>query len=261
MLSDVSRREIAEAFHAAERDRRQMTAPSETHPGFDIDDAYAVQRYQLEQQLADGASLLGHKVGLTAKAMQDMLGVKEPDFGHLLDTMILPDGAAVRLADLCMPRVEPELAFVLDRPLRGQDTTIADVLEATEYVVAALEVIDSRVKDWRITLPDTIADNASCGRVVLGTDRVDPGDLDLRLTGCLLSVDDEIAETGASGAVLGNPAAAVAWLATTLGRRGVALGAGEVIMPGSCTKALPVAAGQSVKAEFAGVGTVTTRFE
>jgi 2-keto-4-pentenoate hydratase len=231
-----------------------------SHPGMSVDDAYAIQRAQADAWTAAGARIKGHKVGLTSAAMQRQMGVGQPDFGILLDSMFLPESAPIDAGRFLQPRVEPEIAFVLGRPLSGPGATAADAVAAVEYVLPALEVIDSRIADWKITLPDTIADNASSGGVVLGTRPVRLDDLDLTLMGCLLHRDGNLIDTGAGGAVLGSPINALVWLANVLGERGVALEAGHVVLPGSITAAVPVAPGQTLTATFAGIGSVTARF-
>ena len=259
-IEDATRQAIADALHGAERDRRPITPVTETWPGLDISDAYAIQRTNVDRRVAAGAVVRGHKVGLTARAMQEMLGVSEPDYGHLLDDMFVADGSATTADRYCAPRIEPEVAFVLDAPLPAPGCTVADVLRATAFVVPALEIIDSRVADWRITLADTIADNASSAGVVVGARTTPIDGLDLATLGVVLRRNGEIVETGAAGAVLGNPVLAVAWLANTLHRLGVRLAAGHVVLPGSCTRALDVRAGEVVRADFDVLGGVSVGF-
>ena len=192
--------------------------------------------------------------------MQRQLGVDQPDYGHLLDRMFWPEYEPIPIGRFLQPRVEPEMAFVLARPLRGPGVTVADAIAAVDFVLPALELIDSRIRDWKIGLADTIADNASSGGVVLGSSPVPLGAADLRLAGCTLHKNGELAGTGAGGAVLGSPLTSLVWLANTVGARGVALEAGQVILPGSVTAAIPVGAGDTVTATFAGLGSVTARF-
>jgi 2-keto-4-pentenoate hydratase len=234
---------------------------SETYPGMTVEDAYAVQGLQLDRWKAAGRVVKGHKVGLTARVMQRQLGVDQPDYGQLTDTMLLSEGQPLRMRDFIAPRVEPEIAFVLGRDLTGPGVSVVDAIRAVEFVLPALEIIDSRIVDWRIGLVDTIADNASSGAVVLGSRPVLLGALDLRLTGCVLSVDGEVRATGAGGAVLGSPVHALAWLANTVGPHGVTLEAGQVVIPGSLTAAQPIRPGGVVSARFGGLGTLTTRME
>lgn len=261
MLDADERRRAADELALAERSRIPIEPLTRTYPKLEVADAYEIQRLQIQQKLLSGRAVRGHKVGLTSRAMQQMLGVAEPDYGHLLDDMFVSEGGVVPTRELCQPRVEFELAFVLGAALPSPGCSVADVLRATAYVAPAIEIIDSRIRDWKITLCDTIADNASSARVVLGGTAAQVKDLDLRLVGVLGWKNGELVETGASGAVLGNPATAVAWLANKLHEFGVQLEPGHVVMPGSCTRAIPVEAGDVVTAEFAGLGALTISFE
>jgi 2-keto-4-pentenoate hydratase len=245
-------------------DAADLRAPvppmTEQFPDFDIEDAYAVQLAGIADRLAAGETVKGHKVGLTSVAMQRQFGVEEPDYGHLLAGMLVPDGAQVRADAYCQPRIEPEIGFVLADPLRGPGVSVADVLAATAFVTPALELIDSRIVDWRITLADTVADNASSAAVVLGGSRLPLDGLDLRLVGVVMRCNGEVVGTGAGGAVLGNPVTAVAWLVNKLAEFDAGLAAGEVVLPGSCTAAVPVGAGDVISAEFDGLGGVSVEF-
>jgi 2-keto-4-pentenoate hydratase len=233
---------------------------TDDYPDTSIDDAYAIQLAQVASWTGAGARVKGHKVGLTSAAMQRQLGVDQPDFGHLLDSMFLPEGVPAGIGRFLQPRAEPEIAFVLGRPLAGPGVTAADAIAAVDFVLPALEIIDSRITDWKITLADTIADNASSGAVVLGTRPIRPEALDLALTGCLLYRNGRIEGTGAGGAVLGSPVNALVWLANTLGSRGVTLEAGHVVMPGSVTAAIPLSAGDTISASFGQIGSVSITF-
>jgi 2-keto-4-pentenoate hydratase len=260
VISDADRQAGATSLAVAERDRAPIEPLTQQWPDLDVVDAYEIQLINARERLAGGALLRGHKVGLTARAMQQMLGVDEPDYGHLFAEMFVSEGGQLPTADFCYPRVEVEVAFVLGDALQGPGVSVADVLRATSFVLPAIEVIDSRVRDWKITLPDTIADNASSARVVLGGNATRPHEVDLRSLGCVLRKNGEIAETGASGAALGNPATAVAWLANKLAQFGTALEAGHVIMPGACTRAIDVGAGDSIRGEFDQLGSVAVSF-
>ncbi|MDO8185691.1 hypothetical protein Q5424_15560 [Conexibacter sp. JD483] len=251
----------------AERTRVAVAPVIERHPSATIADAYAIQLAGRALRLgAPGAALVGRKVGLTSRVMQEMMGVDQPDFGYLTAAMISPDGAALDPAEFLAPRVEAEIAFRLRAPLSGAALTIDDVLAATEAVAPALEVIDSRIADWRIGIVDTIADNASSGHVVLGewTALDALAGLDLATVPVTLAVTpDGDANTGTGAAVLGHPAAPIAWLARALHQydAGAAIDAGAVVIPGAVSRALPVAAGQTARATFAGLGEVTATFE
>lgn len=252
--------EAAQALYEAERTRQALPPLVETYEGLSADEAYAIQRLLIDRKVRDGAKIVGHKIGLTSVAMQQLLGVDQPDFGQLLDTMILADGATLRRDDLIYPRVEAEIAFVLKDELRGPGINVATVLSATRYVFAALEVVDSRIADWRIKLADTIADNASSCRMVMGGRYVPPDDLDLRLIGLVLEKNGEVANTAAGAAVLGHPAQAVAWLANKLGEFDTPLKAGAVILPGALSAAVTVERGDAVRATFDRLGSVSVRF-
>ena len=233
---------------------------STAYPGLSADDAYAIQLAQVTAWTAGGAVVKGHKVGLTSAAMQHQLGVDQPDFGHLLDSMFLPEGITADYGRFAQPKAEPEIAFVLGRPLSGPGVTVAEALSAVDFMLPALEIIDSRIEDWKITLSDTIADNASSGAVVLGSRPVRPDAIDLTLTGCLLCRNGRIEGTGAGGAVLGSPVNALVWLANILGPRGVTLEPGHVVLPGSVCAAIPFGPGDTVSATFDRIGSVSITF-
>ncbi|MER7015261.1 2-keto-4-pentenoate hydratase [Saccharopolyspora sp. NPDC000359] len=260
MLDATTRQAAADALWAAQRDRAPIDPLVQRFPGIDVVDAYAIQLLNVGRQLSAGAVVRGHKVGLSSPVMQQMMGVDEPDYGHLLDTMVLAQDRPVETARYCYPRIEVEIGFVLGDSLPGEGCTEADVLAATDHVVPSLELIDSRIRDWRIGLADTIADNASSGGVVLGEARAKPDELDLAdIDAVLFSGGTEIAR-GNTAAVLGNPTTAVAWLARKVAAFGVRLEAGHLVLPGSCTRAVDVAPGGEYRAEFTGLGSVTARF-
>lgn len=232
-----------------------------TYGDISIDDAYAIQRIQTDAWVENGAVIKGHKVGLTSAAMQKQMGVDTPDFGVLTDRMFFPEGVTADITRFLQPRAEPEIGFVLGKPLSGPGVTVAEAVAAIDFVLPALELIDSRIADWKITLPDTIADNASSGGLVLGSHPVSPKDIDLSLTGCLVHRNGRLIDTGAGGAVLGgSPVNALVWLANVLGERGVSLEAGHVILPGSVTAAFPVNPGDTISATFDRIGTVGITF-
>lgn len=231
-----------------------------TYPELTLDDAYAIQLLQIAELTGAGRTVKGHKVGLTSAAMQRLLGVSEPDFGHLLDDFFYLEHAPIPVDRFVQPRIEPEVAFVLRGPLRGPGVTAHEAIAAVDFVLPALEIVDSRIEDWKIALPDTIADNASSGALVLGSTPTRLADVDLRLCGAVLTRNGTVVGTGAGGAVLGSPLTSLVWLANTLGARGVGLDAGHVILPGAVCAMVPVAAGDSFTATFAGLGSVTARF-
>ena len=252
---------LAEALWEAERSRVPISPLSEIHAGITVEDAYAVQGLNLERRLTGGARLLGRKVGLTAKAMQQMLEVDEPDYGALMDDMFIEEGDTVDLGTLIAPRIEGELAFVLGHDLIGPGVTAVAAARAVAGVTPALEIIDSRIANWKITLADTVADNASCGRVMLSGGLTSIDGLDLRLIGMALERNGEIVETGAGAAVLGNPLRCVAWLANKLAQFGEGLRAGDVVLAGALHRAVELHAGDVIRAEFAHLGAVTAHFE
>jgi 2-oxopent-4-enoate hydratase len=253
--------EIMEQLDTAERTRVSIPPLTETHPSLTADDAYAVQAAWLEHKLSAGGQLAGRKIGLTSRAMQQQLGVGEPDFGFLLHAMLVPSGSSLRRQDLLLPRVEPEIAFWLQSDLRGPGVTRDQVLAATRGVSAALEIVDSRIANWRIKLADTIADNGSSARAVI-SDRVVPlSDLDLQQEVVQLFRNDEQVGTGSSADVLGHPAEAVAWLANRLADFGSQLSAGQVVLPGAMCASVFAESGENFRAEFPHLGSVQVRFE
>ena len=260
MLSPSDRQAAADQLWSAERDRAPIEPLTETFPGIDVVDAYEIQLLNITRQRNAGAGVYGHKVGLSSPVMQQMMGVDEPDYGHLLDPMVLREDVPVPTDRFCYPRIEVEVAYVLGATLPGEGCTEADVLAATEYLAPSIELIDSRIVDWRIGLADTIADNASSAGVVLGAARVSPRDLDPADIDAVLFQDGKKVARGNTNAVLGNPTTAVAWLARTVASFGVKLEAGHVILPGSCTRAFDVRAGSTFRAEFAGLGSVALSF-
>jgi 2-keto-4-pentenoate hydratase len=250
----------AKSLLAAYEERAGIAPLTETYPGMTAADAYAIQLHQVRVWTDEGRRVRGHKVGLTSAVMQRQFGVGRPDYGHLTDDMFHLESLPIPVDRFISPRVEPEIAFVLKKSLTGPGVNAADAISAVDYVLPALEIIDSRIRDWKIALPDTIADNASSGGVVLGSTPASLTALDLRLVGCVVQQAGEVVATGAGGAALGSPLNALVWLANTLGPLGVTLEAGSVVMPGSITAAIPVVPGDSVTATFAGLGSVTARF-
>ena len=252
--------ELADRLWQAEIERVPIAAITDDHQDLTVQDAYAIQSRNIERRVRAGAVVRGRKVGLTSKPMQRLLGVDEPDFGLLLDDMFVEDGDEIAPQTLLQPRVEAEMAFIMARDLAGPGATVADALTAVAGVLPAIEVVDSRIADWRIKLVDTVADNASCGRLVLGGTLTPVTALDLRLTGMLLYRNGVPMDSGAGAAALGNPARCVAWLANKLATFGAGLRAGDIVLPGAVHKMVDVAPGDSFRADFAGIGSVTARF-
>jgi 2-oxopent-4-enoate/cis-2-oxohex-4-enoate hydratase len=221
-------------------------------PGVTIDDAYAISRRMLARRLADGERVVGKKIGVTSEAVQRMLDVHQPDFGFLTDAMLFESGAAIPIGEkLIQPRAEGEIAFVLARDLAGPGVTEADVLAATRAVRPCFEIVDSRIRDWKIRIEDTVADNASSGVFVLGPDEVDPRAVDLVACRIRVEKNGTPLSEGVGAAALGSPVHCVAWLANTLSRYGIALEAGEVILSGSL---VPAGAGEGRRPHAAGAG-------
>jgi len=259
-LTEVQVRDVSHELMEAERTAKPVDPITARFGGITIADAYRIQLATIDAKLAAGRRVIGKKIGLTSKAMQDLLGVSEPDYGHLLDDMLVQEGEAIVSAALCQPKAEGEIAFVLKRDLRGPGLTAVDVLRATEGVMAAIEVVDSRIRDWKIKIQDTVADNASSARFVLGSRMVDPWDLDLRLVGMVLEKNGQVVSTGTGAAVLGHPAASVAWLANKLSEYGLGLAAGEIVLSGAITAAPPAGPGDVFKVTFDRLGSVGCRF-
>jgi 2-oxo-hept-3-ene-1,7-dioate hydratase len=259
MLSDADRQKAADTLMNAEKTRVQATQLSVTFPGITFEDAYAISTECAKRRMAAGAKLIGHKVGLTSKAMQQSSQIDEPDYGYLFDDMMVADGAKVPHENYCIPRVEIELAFLLGQPLRGPGIRLPDVLRATEYVIPALEIVDARVQNPR-KIFDTIADNGAAASIVTGGRPVRPMDVDLRWVGGIMYVNGEIEETGLAAGVLGHPALGVAWLANKLGEHGVALEAGHLVLAGSFTRVVFARRGDTIHGDFGPLGSVAVQF-
>ncbi|WP_347250368.1 2-oxopent-4-enoate hydratase [Zoogloea sp.] len=241
--------------------KRETLAPlSERHPEITIEDAYQIQQQMIARRLAAGERVVGKKIGVTSKVVMNMLNVHQPDFGWLLDGMVYNEGEAIPANTLIQPRAEGEIAFLMKKDLMGPGLTAADILSATEGVMACFEIVDSRIKDWKIKIQDTVADNASCGVLVLGDRIVDPRKVDLATCGMVLEKNGEIVGTGSGAAALGHPCNAMAWLANTLGRLGIGLKAGDIVLSGSLAALIPVTAGDSLRVSIGGIGGCSVRF-
>lgn len=252
--------EIADVIDRAQSEARTISKVTDAHPGMDVGDAYAVQRELLGRWRSAGRRLSGYKAGLTSKAKMAQMGVDQPTFALLTDDMWRPDGGVVETAGLIHPRVEAEIAFLTNAPLRGPGCTVAVVLEATEYVAAAIEILDSRYANFSFDLVSVIADNASSARYVTGGRPRRPQGLDLTTLGVVLEKNGEIVGLAAAAAVLGHPARSVAMLVDFLAESGEELPAGTFVMTGGVTEAIPVAAGDCVTARVAELGSVSIRF-
>lgn len=249
----------AAALRTAEATRIAISPLTEEDTLLNIDDAYQIQLANVEYALGEGHEISGKKIGLTSEGIQKQLGVSEPDYGHLFATMNCVDGK-VKTEELLQPKIEGEIAFVLKAGLTGGSVTAKDVLIATDYVVAAFEIVDSRVADWKIKLVDTVADNASSGRYILGTTRLKLEEVALPKVSMRLFKNNELIQQGTGAAVLGDPCNAVAWLANRLWEYGVPLNAGEVILSGAFSAAPAAAKGDIFRAEFSGFGVVQAEF-
>ena len=233
---------------------------SSRHPDITIEDAYAIQQRLIARRLGAGERVVGKKIGVTSQAVMNMLGVFQPDFGILLDGMVYNEGQPIEARTLIQPKAEGEIAFVLKKDLMGPGVTAADVMAATEGVMACFEIVDSRIRDWKIQIQDTVADNASCGVFVLGDRAVDPRHIDLSTCGMVLEKNGEIIGTGAGAAALGSPVNAVTWLVNTLGQLGIGMKAGEVILSGALAAMSPAKAGDNFRVSIGGLGSCSVRF-
>jgi 2-oxo-hept-3-ene-1,7-dioate hydratase len=257
-LSAAQIRKAAQSLFAAERDNVPTTPISEAYPSADVADAYKISMAVTELKLKAGRTVKGHKIGLTSKAMRSLTGATEPDYGTMFDNWFVLEGSTVARERMNRPLVEVELAFVLKAPLVGPAVNAADVIRATDFILPAMEIVDSRQQGRGPTpLVDSIADAASCGFVVLGGNPAGLLDVDIRRIGASLAVNGVIEESGVSSAVMGNPISSVAWLANTLHTFGVTMQAGHVVLSGSFIKAIPFGAGDNLLAHFDHLGEVT----
>ena len=247
-------------LYDALRERRTIAPLTGEDASLTIDDAYAISLDVLARRQADGERVVGKKIGVTSKAVQDMLGVHQPDFGFLTDRMWIAGDIDIASEGLIQPRAEAEIAFVLKDGLKGPGVTAAQVLDATESIAPCFEIVDSRIADWKIGIVDTVADNASCGVFVIGEARADPRAHDLPALHVTVTKNGEPLSEGYGSAVQGSPAEAVAWLANTLGAHGVTLDAGDVILSGSLVPLAPAVAGDVFEMELHGIGRCVARF-
>jgi len=259
MLSQADRKKAADILIAAEKERKQAVQLTKTWPDITFEDAYAISTEVANRKIAGGAKLIGHKVGLTSKAMQRSSQIDEPDYGHLLDNMMIADGARIPHDSFCRPRVEIELAFILGKRLKGPGVGLPEVLRATEYVVPAIEIVDARMVNPR-KIFDTISDNGAAAGIVVGGRPVGPMDIDLRWVGGLMMRNSEIEETGVAAGVLGHPAMGVAWLANKLGHLGTPLEAGHLVLAGSFTRVVWAQKGDTIRADFGSLGSISLQF-
>lgn len=259
-LSAAAIAQIAAELAEADRTHGMIPRITARYPDATVEDAYAIQGVWRDAQQAAGRRLVGRKIGLTSKAMQQATGITEPDYGVILDDTVYRSGAEIPVDHFSNVRIEVELAFVMREPLEGPDRTLADALAAVEYAVPALEVLNSHVEMEGRTIVDTIADNAAYGAIVLGEVRKRPDEIDLRWVPGVLSKNGGIEETGVAAGVLGHPATGVAWLANKLHQHGARLEAGEIILAGSFTRPMWVARGDEVLCDYREMGTIACRF-
>jgi len=254
--------QLGDELYAALRGGHTVVPLTDRENDIQIEDAYHISLRMLNRRVEnDGETIVGKKIGVTSKPVQEMLGVFQPDFGFLTDTMAYPDGADIPVAgNLIAPKAEGEIAFRLKKDLVGPGVTEADVLDATETIIPCFEIVDSRIEDWKIKIQDTVADNASCGVFVLGKNEVDPRDYDLPDLKMTIYKNGEFHSEGLGSAVQGNPLTAVAWLANTLGEFGIPFKAGELILSGSLAPLIPVVAGDEMSLEIEGIGGCSCKF-
>jgi 2-oxo-hept-3-ene-1,7-dioate hydratase len=267
MLSQEQILKAAHRLHTAETERQQIPAITLEHPSMTMADAYAIQKTWVDQKIESGRSVIGYKVGLTSRAMQMAVNIDEPDYGVLLDDMLFEDGATLKASDFLDPRIEVELAFVLKKPLFGENVSIFDVYNATDYVIPALELIAARCMrtdpetGYTRKVYDTIADNAANAGIILGGRPIKVDEIDLRWAGSMLYLNGQIEETGLAGGVLGHPAKGISWVCKRFAPHGIGLEPGQVILAGSFTRPVPVKAGDTVHADFGPLGGIGIRFE
>lgn len=259
MLTEAQRAEAVASLLESHRTKVQGRRPSEMFPEIAIEDSYAISSAVAAERVKAGRRIVGHKIGLTSKAMQASSKIDEPDYGYLFDDLVLSDGAKVPFDSFCVPRVEPELTFILKEPLKGPGIGLVDVLRATEWVVPSIEIIDARVTEPR-KIYDTVADNGAAAGIVLGGRPVRPDAVDLRWVGAVFYRNSEIEETGLAAGVLGHPAMAIAWLANKVGPFGTTLEPGHLMLSGSFTRPVWAAKGDTLHADFGPLGSVAVQF-
>lgn len=259
MLTEHDRSTAAKTLIKAEKDRIQAPQVSVTFPDVEIEDAYAISQTVARMRAEAGGVLVGHKVGLTSKAMQASSKIDEPDYGHVFEEMMIEDGATVPFTNYCVPRVEPELTFLLGQNLMGPNVTGADVMAATDWVVPSIEIIDARVLEPR-KIFDTVSDNGAAAGLILGKQRFKPHEVDLPWVGALFRRNGEIEETGIAAGVMDHPANAVAWLCNKLATFGVGLQAGHLVLSGSFTRPVWASKGDELVADFGPLGTISVTF-
>jgi len=264
VLDEQKTQAFADELYDALRNQQMIEPLTDREPNMTIEDAYAVSAALLDKRIKlDGEKIIGKKIGVTSKAVQNMLGVYQPDFGYLTDAMVIDESEVLSITEkMIQPKAEGEIAFILKHDLIGPGVNVSDVLRATDFIVPCFEIVDSRVKDWKIKIQDTVADNASCGYFLLGNQAVDPRSVDLSTCGMVVELNGQVISTGSGAAALdASPLSCVVWLANTLGKFGVSLKAGEVILSGSLVPLQPVKAGDYMSVSIGGVGRTSVRFK
>ena len=251
---------LGDELYGALVSREAIEPLTSRYPEITVEDAYRIQQRMISRRLEKGERIVGKKIGVTSKAVMNMLGVGQPDFGCMLDGMAYQEGQAVEIKTLIQPKAEGEIAFVMKKDIFGPGVTAAEVLAATEGVMVCFEIVDSRIRDWNIKIQDTVADNASCGGFVLGSSLADVRQLDLITCGMVLEKNGEIVVTGAGAATMNSPVNAIVWLANTLGRLGIPLKAGEIVLSGALGAMVPVGAGDQLRVSIGGIGSCAIRY-
>lgn len=259
MLTDAQRMAAAESLLRSHETKVQGERPSRMYPEIEIEDSYAISSIVAQKRMEQGRRIVGHKIGLTSKAMQAASKIDEPDYGYIFDDLLLEDGTEVPFENYCVPRVEPELTFILKEPLKGPGVGLVDVMRATEWVVPSIEIIDARVTEPR-KIFDTVADNGAAAGLVLGGRPVRPEDVDLRWVGAVFYRNAGIEETGLAAGVLGHPAMAIAWLANKLAPFDTVLEPGHMMLSGSFTRPVWANKGDTLHADFGPLGSVAVQF-
>jgi 2-oxo-hept-3-ene-1,7-dioate hydratase len=266
MLSKEQIETAAKRLFDAEKNRVQIPALTLEFSDMTMDDAYAIQRCWVDMKIANGASIKGYKIGLTSRAMQMAVNIDQPDYGILLDDMFFEDGAQIKVDDFLDPRIEVELAFVLKEPLFGDNVSIFDVYNATDYVIPSLELIAARchrtdpATGYTRKVYDTISDNAANAGIILGGRPIRPTDMDIRWAGAMLYLNGQIEETGLAAGVMGHPAKGISWVCKRFAPHGIGLEPGQVVLAGSFTRPVPVKAGDTVHADYGPLGGISVKF-
>jgi 2-oxopent-4-enoate/cis-2-oxohex-4-enoate hydratase len=261
MLEKSVIKHLGNELYEALKNQTPVEPLTTRYPQIGEDDAYKISLQMLNRRIESGEKVVGKKIGVTSAAVMEMLNVHQPDYGYLTNVMMHSTGVELDIsAGMIAPRAEGEVAFVLKKRLLGPGISNADVISATDFVMPCFEIVDSRIANWEIKIEDTIADNASCGAVILGNGAVDLQDIDLATCGIVVSLNGELISTGAGAAAMGSPINCVTWLANTLGSIGIPLEAGEVILSGSLLPRQPVQSGDSIEMRIGGLGSCTARF-